>query len=114
MAPHQQETEPVKAENVQKAAKAAKAAAMGGSKTTAISFPQPPVFTDKVKEREYLLGRLAAAFRIFGKLGYDEGVAGHITVRVCTPNEIQTKVLHQLTRRMILWSQIHSGLTLSG
>lgn len=26
-------------------------------------------------------GRLAAAFRIFGKYGYDEGVAGHITLR---------------------------------
>jgi hypothetical protein len=44
-------------------------------------FPHPPVFTDKLKEREYLKGRLAAAFRIFGKNGYDEGVAGHITIR---------------------------------
>ncbi|KAJ5649526.1 class II aldolase/adducin domain protein [Penicillium longicatenatum] len=40
-----------------------------------------PVFADKVEEREYLKGRLAAAFRIFGKFGYDEGVAGHITLR---------------------------------
>ncbi|PGH09192.1 hypothetical protein AJ79_05721 [Helicocarpus griseus UAMH5409] len=45
------------------------------------SFPRPPVFEDKYKEREYLKGRLAAAFRIFGKKGYDEGVAGHITLR---------------------------------
>lgn len=45
-------------------------------------FPQPPRFTDKNEEREHLKGRLAAAFRIFAKLGYDEGVAGHITVRV--------------------------------
>ncbi|WEW54887.1 hypothetical protein PRK78_000314 [Emydomyces testavorans] len=44
-------------------------------------FPKPPVFEDKYKEREYLKGRLAAAFRIFGKNGYDEGVAGHITMR---------------------------------
>ncbi|RAL10151.1 class II aldolase/adducin family protein [Aspergillus homomorphus CBS 101889] len=44
-------------------------------------FPKPPVFDDKYKEREYLKGRLAAAFRIFGKNGYDEGVAGHITLR---------------------------------
>ncbi|KAA8641942.1 class II aldolase/adducin family protein [Aspergillus tanneri] len=43
--------------------------------------PRPPVFEDKLKEREYLKGRLAAAFRIFGKNGYDEGVAGHITLR---------------------------------
>lgn len=45
------------------------------------SFPKPPVFEDKQKEREYLKGRLAAAFRIFAKYGYDEGVAGHITLR---------------------------------
>ncbi|KAK2810053.1 hypothetical protein FQN50_003247 [Emmonsiellopsis sp. PD_5] len=44
-------------------------------------FPRPPTFEDKYKEREYLKGRLAAAFRIFGKNGYDEGVAGHITLR---------------------------------
>lgn len=44
-------------------------------------FPRPPVFEDKYIEREYLKGRLAAAFRIFGKYGYDEGVAGHITLR---------------------------------
>lgn len=46
-----------------------------------IDFPRPPIFEDKYKEREYLKGRLAAAFRIFGKYGFDEGVAGHITLR---------------------------------
>ena len=44
-------------------------------------FPGPPSFEDKYEEREYLKGRLAAAFRIFGKYGFDEGVAGHITLR---------------------------------
>jgi ribulose-5-phosphate 4-epimerase/fuculose-1-phosphate aldolase len=44
-------------------------------------FPSPPKFADKYEEREYLKGRLTLAFRIFGKLGYDEGVAGHITLR---------------------------------
>ncbi|KAI4201817.1 MAG: hypothetical protein LQ350_003017 [Teloschistes chrysophthalmus] len=44
-------------------------------------FPGPPSFSDKHAERDYLKGRLAAAFRIFGKYGYDEGVAGHITLR---------------------------------
>ena len=39
-------------------------------------FPGPPEFTDKYAERDYLKGRLAAAFRIFGKYGFDEGVAG--------------------------------------
>jgi hypothetical protein len=47
-----------------------------------LKFPQPPKFDDPYKERAYLKGRLAAAFRIFGKYGFDEGVAGHITLRV--------------------------------
>ena len=45
-------------------------------------FPKQPTFDDKYKERDYLKGKLAAAFRIFGKYGFDEGVAGHITLRV--------------------------------
>jgi len=44
-------------------------------------FPTPKAFTDKFEEREYLKGRLVLAFRIFAKLGFDEGVAGHITLR---------------------------------
>jgi len=44
-------------------------------------FPGPPKFDDPYKERTYLKGRLAAAFRIFGKYSFDEGVAGHITLR---------------------------------
>ena len=51
-------------------------------------FPQPVKFEDKLEEREYLKGRLAAAFRIFGQRGFDEGVAGHITVRVCRYSKI--------------------------
>ena len=52
-------------------------------KRSRTAFPRPPQFDDKLEERAYLKFRLAQAFRIFGKLGYDEGVAGHITVRVC-------------------------------
>jgi len=44
-------------------------------------FPGPPTFDDPHKEREYLKGRQALAFRIFAKFGFDEGVAGHITLR---------------------------------
>jgi ribulose-5-phosphate 4-epimerase/fuculose-1-phosphate aldolase len=33
------------------------------------------------EERLHRKQRLAAAFRLFGKFGFDEGVAGHITVR---------------------------------
>jgi ribulose-5-phosphate 4-epimerase/fuculose-1-phosphate aldolase len=53
----------------------------GEANVKAQFFPSPPKFTDKYEEREYLKGRLALAFRIFGKLGFDEGVAGHITLR---------------------------------
>jgi hypothetical protein len=45
------------------------------------SIAGPPKFDNPLDERAYLKGRLAAAFRIFGKLGFDEGVAGHITCR---------------------------------
>jgi hypothetical protein len=50
-----------------------------------LEFPRPPTFEDPYKEREYQKGRLALAFRIFAKLGFDEGVAGHITLRVSIP-----------------------------
>lgn len=41
-------------------------------------FPRPPKFDDPYKERAYWKGRLAAAFRIFAKYGFDEGVAGKL------------------------------------
>ncbi|KAF7357199.1 Aldolase-II domain-containing protein [Mycena sanguinolenta] len=44
-------------------------------------MPRPPVFANKLEEREFLKFRLVQALRIFGNRGYDEGVAGHITVR---------------------------------
>jgi hypothetical protein len=47
--------------------------------------PRPPTFQDKYDERQYQKERLALAFRIFAKLGFDEGVAGHITLRVSIP-----------------------------
>jgi ribulose-5-phosphate 4-epimerase/fuculose-1-phosphate aldolase len=74
MAPHSEETYNVGEDNT---------AAMGERKAKGLQtpFPRPPVFEDPYEEREYLKGRLAAAFRIFGKYGFDEGVAGHITVR---------------------------------
>lgn len=45
-------------------------------------FPGPKTFTDQYLERDYLKGRLAAAFRIFGKYGFDEGVAGQSFARI--------------------------------
>jgi len=44
-------------------------------------IPTPPTFHDKYEERKYLKGRLAVAFRIFAKLGFEEGIAGHVTLR---------------------------------
>jgi ribulose-5-phosphate 4-epimerase/fuculose-1-phosphate aldolase len=40
-----------------------------------------PVFEDPAEERIHRKQRLAAAFRLFGRFGFGEGVAGHITVR---------------------------------
>ncbi|KAJ6608903.1 class II aldolase/adducin domain-containing protein [Mycena sp. CBHHK59/15] len=56
-----------------------------GTQTAAKTFrgkmQGPPMFAMKLEEREFLKFRLAQAIRIFGNRGYDEGVAGHITVR---------------------------------
>ena len=41
----------------------------------------PPKFPSLEAEREDRKRKLASAFRLFGKFGFDEGVAGHITVR---------------------------------
>ncbi|MGO9029048.1 MAG: class II aldolase/adducin family protein [Acidimicrobiales bacterium] len=40
-----------------------------------------PTFDTVEKERTHRKQRLAAAFRIFGHFGFDEGTAGHITAR---------------------------------
>src|SRR4051794_6970788 len=44
-------------------------------------LPQIPTFSSSADERTHRKQRLAAAFRLFGKFGFSEGVAGHITVR---------------------------------
>ena len=40
-----------------------------------------PKFDNNEDERRHRKQRLAAAFRLFGHFGFDEGVAGHITAR---------------------------------
>lgn len=42
---------------------------------------QVPTFDDVEAERTYVKQRLAASFRLFGRFGFSEGVAGHITAR---------------------------------
>src|SRR3954468_6063011 len=46
-----------------------------------LHLPLPPTFESVEEERQYRKVRLAAAFRLFSKFGFDEGVAGHITAR---------------------------------
>jgi len=41
----------------------------------------PPTFATAEEERRHRKARLAGAFRLFARFGFDEGVAGHITVR---------------------------------
>jgi ribulose-5-phosphate 4-epimerase/fuculose-1-phosphate aldolase len=45
------------------------------------SLPQIPEFDSVEEERLHRKQRLAAAFRLFSRFGFDEGVAGHITAR---------------------------------
>ena len=45
------------------------------------NIPLPPSFDDVAAERRYRKEELAKGFRVFGKFGFSEGVAGHITVR---------------------------------
>lgn len=43
--------------------------------------PEIPTFATPEEERTYRKQHLAAAFRIFGRFGWSEGTAGHITAR---------------------------------
>jgi ribulose-5-phosphate 4-epimerase/fuculose-1-phosphate aldolase len=47
----------------------------------AYTAPKFPVFDSVEEERLHRKQRLAASFRLFARLGYDVGVAGHITAR---------------------------------
>jgi ribulose-5-phosphate 4-epimerase/fuculose-1-phosphate aldolase len=46
-----------------------------------LRLPPRPAFATRAEERRDSQERLAAAFRLFWKLGYDEGVMGHISFR---------------------------------
>jgi ribulose-5-phosphate 4-epimerase/fuculose-1-phosphate aldolase len=54
---------------------------MFASHAAPFQSPQPAVFTDPEQERQHRKEKLAAAFRLFSRFGFDEGVAGHITAR---------------------------------
>jgi len=46
-----------------------------------VSLSGPPEFDSVKAERHYRKTHLAGALRVFGRFGFSEGVAGHITVR---------------------------------
>lgn len=52
-----------------------------GDEEGKIVIRSPPTFANKEDERSYKKQHLAAAFRVFAKQGFDEGVAGHISLR---------------------------------
>ena len=54
---------------------------MSDPQRTLEPLPSPPAFESVDEERRHRKERLAAAFRLFGKFGFEEGVAGHITAR---------------------------------
>jgi ribulose-5-phosphate 4-epimerase/fuculose-1-phosphate aldolase len=47
----------------------------------AVALTGPPTFATVDEERRHRKEKLAGALRIFGRFGFGEGVAGHITVR---------------------------------
>jgi ribulose-5-phosphate 4-epimerase/fuculose-1-phosphate aldolase len=52
-----------------------------GSDPLAVLNAYLPTFDTVDEERRHRKERLASAFRLFGRFGFDEGVAGHITAR---------------------------------
>jgi ribulose-5-phosphate 4-epimerase/fuculose-1-phosphate aldolase len=54
---------------------------MAGIPASVFNIPRPPTFATPGEERLHRKQRLAAAFRLFSRYGFDEGVAGHITAR---------------------------------
>src|SRR6476620_12227903 len=46
-----------------------------------VNLEGPPVFATIDEERLHRKQKLAGALRIFGRVGFGDGVAGHITVR---------------------------------
>jgi len=54
-----------------------------GDKEGKVIIRSPPNFDTLEETRAYQKQHLAAAFRVFARQGFDEGVAGHISLRDC-------------------------------
>lgn len=52
-----------------------------GDKDGKVIIRSPPQFETLEEEQKYKKQHLAAAFRVFARQGFDEGVAGHISLR---------------------------------
>jgi len=52
-----------------------------GDETGKVQLQGIPLFESPYEEREWIKEHLAAVFRFWGKQGYGDGIAGHITVR---------------------------------
>ena len=52
-----------------------------GDKEGKVIIRSPPKFDNKLDERKYQKQHLAAAFRVFANNKFDEGTAGHISLR---------------------------------
>src|SRR5690348_10182259 len=56
-------------------------ASMAVATQNRLNLQGPPTFATLAEERQYRKQRLAGAFRLFSRFGFDEGVAGHVTAR---------------------------------
>jgi hypothetical protein len=52
-----------------------------GTRNGTLKLRGIPTFTNLQEKRQWMKEHMAAAFRYFGKLGYNEGVSGHISMR---------------------------------
>jgi ribulose-5-phosphate 4-epimerase/fuculose-1-phosphate aldolase len=50
-------------------------------RTSALVPHEPPTFASADEQRVHVKQRMAAAFRLFDRFGFNEGVAGHLTAR---------------------------------
>lgn len=46
-----------------------------------VCLPGIPLYSDMDKQRNFILSHMAAAFRVFARKGFTEGMSGHISVR---------------------------------
>lgn len=63
-----------------------------GNRNGTLKLRGIPTFSDPLEKRKWMKEHMAAAFRYFGKMGYAEGVSGHISMRG----------IHELSKRAIL------------